>query len=147
MRLWAVKFNVASASCSGAGASSAATVKRLKGVVQCLVEITERGVTAEPAPGASEASSDGRQGQPPAAAGAAIAAAARAFQARVLRELPSLVLQPGEAVRQHVAGCAASPLCVYLGTKNGFPALIWPLEGACRHGQYISGQYQPMAAC
>ena len=56
MRLWAVKFNVASASCSGAGASSAATVKRLKGVVQCLVEITERGVTAEPAPGASEAS-------------------------------------------------------------------------------------------
>ena len=64
----------------------------------------------------------------------------------MLRELPSLVLQPGEAVRQHVAGCAASPLCVYLGTKNGFPALIWPLEGACRHGQYISGQYQPMAA-
>lgn len=77
-------------------------MKRLKGVVQCLVEITERGITAEPAPGSEAAS--GREGQPPAAARAAVAAAARAFQGRVLRELPGLVLQPGEAVRQHVAG-------------------------------------------
>ena len=75
-------------------------MKRLKGIAQCLVEITERGVTAAPAPD-TEATAEG--GQQPAAV-AAVAATSRAFQGRVLRELPDLALQPGEAVRQHVSG-------------------------------------------
>jgi hypothetical protein len=132
------------------GASSAAVVKRLKCLTDCLAEIiTTRlyseafemagcmrgGVTGIPGSqvdgflaadaggsvgpvmgvpgseaGGAAASSAGRAdvvtGVPGRGKGmvhAAAAAAARTFVWGILDELPSLVLQPGEAVRLHVA--------------------------------------------
>lgn len=83
--------------CCLAGASSAALVKRLKGIVQCLAELPQQGITT----GSSSSSTAGEDEGTPSVEGAA-----RAFQRRVLDELPGLVLQTGEAVRHHVAECA-----------------------------------------
>jgi len=122
----------------GAGANSAAVMKRLKNVGQALTELTQRGLV-----GAPSAAADGRLGGVAGAPGQQVSAsvsgalgdtvggvmgvpgcsiaagqdvvnggtdgsvrlleAVRKFQWAVLRELPALVMQPGEAVRSHVA--------------------------------------------
>jgi hypothetical protein len=75
-------------------------VKRLKGLVQCLAELPQQGIPggSSGSPGAGEE----QEGTP------SVEGVARAFQRRVLGELPGLVLQTGEAVRHHVAECAPS---------------------------------------
>ena len=54
--------------------------------MQCLAELPEQGIACSQEEGTS------------------VDAAARRFQRSVLDELPRLVLQTGEAVRQNVAG-------------------------------------------
>ena len=71
-------------------------MKRLKGIVQCLAELPQQGITSSSGGGTREEGTLSVEG------------AARTFQRRVLDELPELVLQTGEAVRHHVAECAPS---------------------------------------
>lgn len=87
-----------------AGAPSSAMVKRLKYVGQCLEELSSLGITGadDTNPAASYITLASRVTLRPVVSPEAVKAG-RKFQHQFLRELPGLMVRPGEALRHHLA--------------------------------------------